>query len=80
MLALTNQYHDFYTNIAIDGVFSPSTFTSAPSGTGHYASAAMSYRRAVSTGTHTVVAWAAADANAAMVLSNSSLWAEGNLN
>jgi hypothetical protein len=77
--ALTNSYHDFYGNIAIDGVFSPSTFTSAPSGTNHYNMAALSWRRAVSTGTHTIVAYGGADANGAMILTNSSLWSMGNL-
>ena len=76
--ALTNPTHDFYANLAIDGVFSPSTFCSV-AGTNHYNNVAMSYRRAVSTGTHTVVAWGSADANTSIQLSNSSLWSLGNL-
>ena len=75
----TNQYHDIYLNLAIDGVVSPSTFTSLPAGLNHYANGSIAYRRAVSSGTHSLVLYASADANGVAVGSQVDIWGTGNL-
>lgn len=75
----TNQYHDIYLNLAIDGVRSPSTFTSLPAGINHYANGSIAYRQAVSSGTHTLVLYASADANGVAVGTQVDIWGTGNL-
>jgi len=75
----TNQYHDIYLNLAIDGALSPSTFTSLPAGLNHYANGSIAYRAAVSSGTHTLVLYASADANAVAVGTQVDIWGTGNL-
>jgi hypothetical protein len=77
--SLANQYNNLYLNLAIDNNLSPSTFTSLPAGVGHYMNGGLSYRAAVSTGTHTVVAYASAAANSVGQVAAVNLSALGNL-
>ena len=75
----TNSFADVTTSIRIGSLSSISSFSSVPSGTGHYGVGCMSYRSLVSSGTYTITAFAACSGNGIASVKYVDLTAIGNL-
>jgi hypothetical protein len=76
----TNQYHDLYLNLDINGSIGPSTLASVPAGTGHYNTTSLVSRALIgAAGTVPVRIWASCDANSVATVTNLSLLTMANM-
>jgi hypothetical protein len=76
----TNQYHDLYLNLDINGSIGPSTITSVPAGIGHYNTTSLVSRALIGTAsTVPVRIWASCDANSIATVTNLSLLTMANM-
>lgn len=76
----TNQYHDSALYLTIDGLTSPSTFTTLPNKVNSFSGQSISFRgAALSTGVYDCKLWGYADADGDLQVSQVDLFTLGNL-
>lgn len=75
----TNTLANYYVNLQIGSVMSPSTFISGPPGIGHYTACGITFRTSLAAGTYNVVCWVGAAANGNGQLANVNIWTLPNV-
>lgn len=75
----TNTLANYYVNLQIGSVMSPSTFISGAPGIGHYTACGITFRTSLAAGTYNVVCWVGAAANGNGQLANVNIWTLPNV-